>query len=506
MSSRWHRMSRALAALALIAAVVVGGLALAGCRGESHAAAEVWYCPMHPDYVADRPGSCPICHMDLVKREAAEKPTLWVCPMHPEIVRHQPGQCPICGMDLVGKSDGAAAAGERKVLFYRNPMDPAVTSPVPAKDEMGMDYVPVYADEAAGAAPGGLAAVDLDPQGRRMSGVVVAEARAGSLARVVRTVGSVVADERRARRLEARFSGWVEVLAADFVGRYVRAGETVAEVYSPELVAAQQEFLLAREKGQHFIASSIPEVRRGGQDLVDASRRRLEVFGLPDEFLADLEREGKPRRRVALVAPISGYVVSKGVLQGQMVTPGQEIVTLSDLSGIWVEASVYEADAAQVRPGQTARLSLSYEPAAVREGKVAYIFPDLDPATRTLRVRFDVANRDLSWRPGMYTDVVLDLGEVRGIVIPDTAVLDTGERQIAFVETAPGRFEPRELAVALRREGQAVIASGLAAGDRVAVKANFLLDSESRLRAAISASARELGAGAPKPAAPEVPR
>jgi RND family efflux transporter MFP subunit len=213
--------------------------------------------------------------------------------------------------------------------------------------------------------------------------------------------------------------------------------------------------------------------------------------------MAALEREGKPRRTVPLVAPISGYVVSKGVLQGQMVTPGQEIVTLSNLSHLWVEASVYEADAAKVRPGQTARLSLSYEPAAVREGRVAYIFPDLDPATRTLRVRFDVDNRDLSWRPGMYTDVVLDLGEVAGILIPDTAVLDTGERQIAFVETAPGRFEPRQLTVALRREGQAVITSGLAAGDRVAVKANFLLDSESRLRAAISASTRASGAVPP---------
>jgi membrane fusion protein, copper/silver efflux system len=502
------RTRRAFVALALVAAALAGLLALTGCRSEGPAAEEVWYCPMHPDYVADRPGSCPICHMDLVKREAAEKPTLWVCPMHPEIVRHEPGQCPICGMDLVGRSDGAAAAptGERKVLFYRNPMDPAVTSPVPAKDEMGMDYVPVYANEAAGAAPGGFAAVDLDAEGRRMSGVVVAEARAGTLARVVRTVGSVVADERRARRLEARFSGWVEVLAADFVGRSMRAGETVAEIYSPELVAAQQEYLLAREKGQSFIASSIPEVRRGGQDLVEAARRRLEIFGLPEEFLADLEREGRPRRRVPLAAPISGYVVSKGVIQGQQVLPGQEIVTLSDLSSIWVEASVYEADAAKVRPGQTARLSLSYEPDVVREGKVAYIFPDLDPATRTLRVRFDVANRDLSWRPGMYTDVVLDLGEVAGILVPDTAVLDTGERQIAFVETAPGRFEPRELAVALRREGQAVVASGLAAGDRVAVKANFLLDSESRLRAAISASARELAAGAPKPAGSEGPR
>jgi len=203
MNRRSSRAPRALAALLLAAFAAAGLLGLSGCRSETHAGSEVWFCPMHPDYVSDRPGSCPICHMDLVKREPEAKPTLWVCPMHPEVVRHEPGQCPICGMDLIGKSDGAAAApaGERRVLFYRNPMDPSITSPVPAKDEMGMDYVPVFADEAAGAAPGGLAAVDLSNEGRRLAGVVVAEARAGSLARIVRTVGSVVADERRARRI-----------------------------------------------------------------------------------------------------------------------------------------------------------------------------------------------------------------------------------------------------------------------------------------------------------------
>lgn len=457
MIRRSPRRPRALAALALVALALAALAGLAGCRGENHAEGEVWYCPMHPDYVADHPGACPICHMDLVKRDGEKPAEVWVCPMHPEVVRHEPGRCPICGMDLVAQSASPAAA----------------------------------------AAPGGLAPVELDGEARRLAGVVVATAEAGSLARVVRTVGSVVADERRSRRVEARFAGWVEVLGADFVGRFVRAGETVAEIYSPELLAAQQDFLLARASGQRFLGSTIPEVRRGGLELVEAARRRLDVFGLPDGFVDALEREGRPRRRVAIAAPISGYVVSKGVLQGQQVLPGQEIVTLTDLSRVWVEAQVYEADAAQVRPGQSARLALAYEPGAGRAGRVAYLFPDLDPATRTLRVRFDVANADLAWRPGMYTDVVLELGEVAGILVPDSAVLATGERELAFVETAPGRFEPRELEVALRRDGRAVVAAGLAAGEKVAVKANFLLDSESRLRAAIAESARELAAPTP---------
>ena len=222
MSFRSHR---AIVALALVAAALVGLLGLAGCRGESHAGGEVWYCPMHPDYVADRPGSCPICHMDLVRREAAEKPTLWVCPMHPEVVRHEPGQCPICGMDLVGRSDGA--------------------------------------DEAAGAAPGGFAAVDLDPEGRRISGVVVAAARAGSLARVVRTVGSVVADERRARPARDPHLGLGRgALTSTSPGSTCARASRCSRSTRPSCSPAQEEYLLAR--AQRASGSSPPRSPRCG--------------------------------------------------------------------------------------------------------------------------------------------------------------------------------------------------------------------------------------------------
>jgi len=458
--------ARALVALLLLLVLPFAG----GCRdAAAPAAAEVWYCPMHPDYVSDQPGTCPICHMDLVKREEAEthahgatpEAQLWVCPMHPEVVSDQPGTCPICHMDLVPK---AAESG----------------------------------DGASGALDTH-ATVEVSSAGRSLAGVETAEAVRKSWDGSLRTVGTVMADERRTFRIEARFGGWIEKLPADFTGQFVRKGEVLAEIFSPELLAAQQEFLLAKDVGTRFTTSSLPEVRRGGEDLVAAARRRLEIFALPPDFVDSIAESGEARRTVPVVAPASGYLVSKMVFSGQQVMPGQEMFRLVDLSAIWVEASLYEIDAARVALGDEARLSLAYEPAAARAGRVSYVYPEIDMATRTLRVRFDVVNPKLDWKPGMFVDVELSGRPRQALVVPDEAVLDTGERKLVFVETAPGRFEPREVGVGERRSGEAEILSGLAAGERVATRANFLLDSESRLRAALSA--RAAGTATPPSAA-----
>lgn len=459
-------LPRALAALLVLLVLPLA----AGCRdAAAPAAAEVWYCPMHPDYVADQPGTCPICHMDLVRREepaahaheATPAAQLWVCPMHPEVVSDHPGTCPICHMDLVPKAteSGEAAAG-------------------------GLDSH---------------APVDVSGAGRSLAGVGTAEAARKSWNGSLRTVGTVMADERRTFRIEARFGGWIEKLPADFTGQFVRKGEVLAEIFSPELLAAQQEFLLAKDVGTRFTTSSLPEVRRGGEDLVAAARRRLEIFALPPDFVDSIAESGEARRTVPVVAPASGYLVSKMVFAGQQVMPGQEMFRLVDLSGVWVEASLYEIDAARVALGDEARLSLAYDPAAARTGRVSYVYPEIDTATRTLRVRFDVVNPKLDWKPGMFVDVELSGRPREALVVPDEAVLDTGERELVFVETAPGRFEPREVSVGERRSGEAEILSGLAAGERVATRANFLLDSESRLRAALSA--RAAATATPPPAA-----
>jgi len=404
-----NRSSTRLAALLLLA---LAGLLVTGCGGaDSTAAPELWTCPMHPDYVSDRPGSCPICKMDLVRVEAPA---------------------------------GPAADG------------------------------------------GSHAPVELTATGRSLAGVETVAAERATWSAGVRTVGTVMPDERRSVRIEARFAGWIEKLPVDFTGRFVRRGETVAEIYSPELVAAQQELLVARDAALRFATSALPEVRRSGEELLAAARRRLEIFALPAGFVDRLAETGEVRRTVPVTAPASGFVVSKSVFAGQQVMPGQELFRLVDLSRIWVEAALYEADAARVRAGDRARLALAYDPAAARDGEVSYVYPEVDPAARTLRVRFDVANPELDWKPGMFVDVEMAGRPREAIVVPDTAVLPTGERDLVFVESAPGRFEPREVTLGERRAGRAEIVAGLAVGERVAVAANFLLDSESRLRAAIA--------------------
>jgi membrane fusion protein, copper/silver efflux system len=395
------------------------------------------------------------------------------------------------------------SAGGRRVLFYRNAMDPSVTSPVPAKDAMGMAYVPVYADEAAAppaaGAPSGLAAIAVSPEGLRLAGAETRAAAFGVVARSTRTPGIVVPDETRVQHVHTKISGWVETLAVNFTGQLVRRGQPLLTLYSPELLASQEEYLRARAAAARFAESTLPEVRRGGEELVTAARRRLELFDVPPSFLGELDRSGRPRRSVPLLAPAGGYVTAKQIFAGQQVDPAMELFTLTDLARVWVEADFYEYEAQAVKIGQQATLDLPYTPGVRLAGRIAYVYPTLAPESRTLKVRIEVANRGLVLKPGMYVDVTVPLEARSGVVIPDSAVIDSGLRQVVFVEAGSGRFEPREVRIGLRSGGQALVAAGVAAGERVVTRANFLLDSESQLRAAIGTA---VGPPAAPPAAP----
>lgn len=377
------------------------------------------------------------------------------------------------------------AAG-RKILYYRNPMNPALTSPVFRKDEMGMDYLPVYADEVAAGAHGAGAPITLAEGAGRLAGVATEPAVPGSLGRTVRTVGLVTADERLVRHIHTRVTGWVEKLYVNFVGQPVAAGAPLLALYSPELLASQEEYLRAREATLTFARSPLPEVREGGEDLLRSARRRLELLHLPPATLDTLERTGRAERTVTLASPVAGFVVMRQVFEGQQVDPSMDLLTVADLSRVWVEADFPEADVTALRPGQELALSLPSDPGVRRTGRVSFIAPTLEPQSRTLKVRLDVANKDGMWKPGMYVDVVAELGSRPGIVIPESAVIDTGLRQTVFVESRPGVFAPRDVRVGGRGAGRALVLSGLVAGERVAVEGNFLLDSESRLRAAVA--------------------
>lgn len=527
-ATRQHRYlskKSLLWALAIILLLVVGGRSLRAIflpahdhhaeetkteagKGAGAKIADKYTCAMHPQIISDKPGSCPICGMDLVKIEpsppvkpptSAAAPAASAPPVKNELE------------DLFSEPKEATPAQpdkERTILFYRNPMDPTITSPTPAKDEMGMAYVPVYSDsvqsslaegsvqsplaggeaEAGAPSPGveGLATIRVGEEALKLAGVQTATARLETVKHTVRTVGIVVPDETRVRHVHTKVKGWIETLNTNFTGQNVKQGEPLLSIYSPELLATQEEFLSAKRAAAKLADSATPSVKAMGRELLHSARQRLELFDVPQKFVAQLEKSGTPLRTVTLDAPISGYVTAKGVYEGQQVEPGMELFTITDLSHVWIEADLYEFEAGLVKVGQEATLALAYEPGTVLKGTVAYVFPYLSPESRTLKVRFDFPNPTLTLKPQMYANVSLALAQAPGVTIPDSAVIDTGVRQVVFVETAAGTFEPRRVKVGVRGGGKVQIVSGIKDGEQVVVKANFLLDSESRLRAALN--------------------
>jgi RND family efflux transporter MFP subunit len=472
-----------------------------------------YLCPMHGKVVTDRPGNCPICGMKLepvpaallkgeVKTPSGAAPT-YFCPMHPTTVSDRPGACPICQMDLEPipdslKTGWAHTAGSgRRILYYRSPMDPAVRSNEPAKDSMGMDFVPVYEDEVrqgTGTVPG-RSSVALSSERRALLGVRSEEVREGRIDRFIRTVGRVTADERRLAHVHTKFEGYVERLYVDFTGKFVKKGDPLLALYSPELIATQQEYLLALRAQKQLGSSQIPSVAQGGASLAEAARERLRLWDISEADIAELERTGTVRRAFDLHAEVSGFVTVKNVVQGMRVMPADTIFEIADLSHVWVLADVYESDLRSIRLGMPATLTLSYQAGRAWRGKVSNIAPTLDSATRTVKVRIDVANQGGALKPDMFGDVELRVEEGSGLVVPDSAVIDTGDRRLVFLDRPDGTIEPRAIEVGAKLADGYQVLRGLARGDRVVIAANFLLDSESSLKAALSA----LTAPAPAP-------
>jgi membrane fusion protein, copper/silver efflux system len=484
----WPAVATLLLVLGLAAALTVG----AGCAGGKKPT-QLYHCPMHPTYVLDHPGDCPICGMKLVPMEnpAGEKKAEASSPT-PGAASEAEQQEP------EGKKSEPAASTERTILYYRSPMDPSVTSPVPAKDAMGMDFVPVYRDQEGmqGGVPGH-APITVSDEGRQLAGVRTTPAVRGALHRTVRAAGLVKSDESRVHQVTLKSAGYVESLFVAATGQPVRKGAPILSVYAPDLLAAQSEYLaafrtargLAAAGGATGNASANAAVRQEAEDLLSAARRKLELLDFPDGAIAAIERSGQPRRTITFPAPVSGYVTSKPVVAGQRIEPGTELYTVTDLSQVWIEADFYESESAYLKPGMEAEITLPYDPQVQLTGKVQLVYPVLDPASRTLKVRFEAPNPGLLLKPGMYANAAVQIESGEGILIPDNAVLDTGDRQLVFVEETPGRFVPRSVRLGLRDQGQVLVLVGLAEGEAVAVGANFLLDSESRIRAAFSGTA-----------------
>jgi Cu(I)/Ag(I) efflux system membrane fusion protein len=329
--------------------------------------------------------------------------------------------------------------------------------------------------------------VALSPERRQLLGVRSEPVTRRRLERTIRTTGRVAMDERRVHHVHTKYEAYVENLYVNFVGQYVNRGDHLAALYAPEIVATQQEYLLAYQAQKRLAGSGIPGVAKGGVDLLEAARQRLLFWDVAPEDIAALERTGKVNRTVDLHAELPGYVISKTAVHGMRVTPADILFDIADLSQVWILADIYETDLAAIGVGVAAEATLPNQPGRSWRGRVTFVNPLVDPATRTIKVRIEVPNQGTLLKPDMFTDVVLrrDLGEA--LFVPESAVLKTVERRLVFLDRGDGRLEPREVALGERAEGGYAVTAGLAQGDLVVTSANFLIDSESSLKGALAA-------------------
>jgi len=379
-------------------------------------------------------------------------------------------------------SSAESSPKARKLLYYRNPMGLPDTSPTPKKDSMGMDYIAVYEGGDDDAAPG---EVKIGTEKVQKLGVKTEPAALRELARQVRVAGRVEIDERRVHNVAPKFEGWIERLHVNASGQPVAKGQPLFEVYSPELVSAQREYMVAA-KGMATLKAANEEMQSGMRQLADAGLARLRNWDISEEQLAALAAGGEVRRTLTFRAPVGGVVLEKKAVAGMRFMPGEMLYQIADLGAVWVLADVFERDIGQVKVGQQVKLAINAYPDKSFTGTVAYIYPTLKAETRTIPVRIELANPGGLLKPAMYASVELAVGARDKVVtVPVSAVIDSGVRQVVLVQKAAGRYEPREVKLGARSDEHVEVREGVAEGEPVVVAANFLIDAESNLKAAL---------------------
>ena len=454
---QWRRILPIPLLLLMLAAI-----APLGCSSKSEVAATEYYCPMHPTKVSKEPGKCPICRMDLVPREQGEA-----------AVKIEPTPGPA--------STSAATAGDREVLYWFDPMQPGTHFDRPGKSPfMDMELVPKYADEGAGNA------VELSSAAMQAAGVATTKAERRPLMREIRAAGTIESDETRLARIAARVAGRLDRLDLEFTGQQVRRGAPIYSIYSPDLVTAQRELLLARQNLERARAAGSASYIASAESLLGASRDRLRLWGIDEDQIASLERGGEVQTALVVHSPVSGTVLEKHAVLGQYVAAGQDLYVLADLSRVWLQARVYEHELPGVRRGQSAVATLAAMPGREFRGRVGFIDPIVDPATRTARVRVELPNPDGALKPGMFANAELEVDLGPRLMVPRSALLDTGTRTLVYVEAGEGRFAGREVKVGERAGDAVEIVEGLAEGEGVVTAAAFLVDSQSQLQTGAS--------------------
>jgi RND family efflux transporter MFP subunit len=384
---------------------------------------DVYYCPMHKTYHSDKPGNCPICSMKLVKLE--------------------------------GPSTATAATGA-----------PATPTPNPASQD-GI-FVP--------------------PEKQQLIGMRTVAAEMGTLTKEIRIVGKVSYDETRLTHIHSKVSGYIEEVFADSVGKAVRAGDPLFTIYSPDLVATEQDFLLAVKSRELLRTSTLASAAQGSENLIAAARERLRLWDVTDQEIARLETEGKMKRAIAVYSPVTGVVMERAAYHhGTFVDPSKDLFTIVDLSRVWVLGEAYETDLPFIRTGQAAEIELPYSGGGRKiRGRVEFIYPFLDPKSRTAQVRMEFANPSLSLKPEMFTNINMSVSVGRQVLVPQDAVMDTGSEQYVFIDKGDGYVQPRKVKVSAEAGERVGIEQGLKAGERVVTGANFVVDSESRLKGAFA--------------------
>jgi len=373
----------------------------------------------------------------------------------------------------------------KKIKYWAAPMDPTYIRNEPGKSPMGMDLVPVYEEDGGDKAAA--STIRIDPVTIQNMGVRLGRVERKPLVKHIRTFGNITYDERRIYTVNTKFSGWIEKLYVDFVGETVKKGQPLFDIYSPELLTAQEEYLLALQQNRDLKDSSYPSIREGAQRLLKASRTRLRYWDLSEKQIKNIENTGNVQKTLTIYSPARGVVMKKNAFQGHYVTAGQNQYEITDLSRVWVDVDIYEYELPWVRKGMPAKMELSYIPGKIFYGNVLFVYPFLSAKTRTATLRLEFPNPDYQLMPDMYVNVTLE-SAIAGdsLVIPQEAVIDSGVRKIVFVALGKGKFQPREVKLGVEgNDNEFQVLEGLKENEAIVISAQFMLDSESRLREAI---------------------
>ena len=406
----------------------------------------------------------------------------YTCSIHPDVILHEAGNCPIGGKTLTFVTTVNAAhvredqnQDERKVQYWVAPMDPNFISDKPGKSPMGMDLVPVYEGESGSSG----SMIIIDPTVVQNTGIMTTPVEIRGISKEIRTIGLVDYDETRYTHIHTKVKGWIERLYVDFTGQRVKKDQALLDIYSPELVSTQEEYLSS--------LSSLKARNLGSDALLRSTRNRLINWDITTEQIEELERTGKVSKVMTLHSPFNGIVVEKMALEGMNVVEGMNLYAIADLSKVWVYADIYEFELPWLEEQLDAEMTLTYIPGKIFKGKVAYIYPYLDSKTRTIKVRLEFDNENGDLKPGMYANIVIKAAERKNsIVIPKESVIHSGERDIVFISLGDGKFEPREISLGVSGEGGYYeVITGLIGNEMVVTSGQFLLDSESSLREAV---------------------